>query len=163
MATVDTVLPISGEASCANCHADPADVQDSRTSDPTEALEDAGLQVAVSLDDPDGSRPRVSVEYASDINVLRLHDLKHGANYVITACDARARLHDHAPAPGSTPTAGETNCLTNQALVKEKPVVCQICHYTPALDLAQLGPLAGEGTRQRPQPAGAFEQLQGDA
>ncbi len=24
-----------------------------------------------------------------------------------------------------------------------KPVVCQVCHYTPALDLAQLGPLAG--------------------
>ena len=38
-------------------------------------------------------------------------------------------------------------CLTNQALVQEKPVVCQVCHYTPALDLAQLGPLAGpEGT-----------------
>ena len=34
-------------------------------------------------------------------------------------------------------------CLTNQALVQNKPVVCQVCHYTPALDLAQLGPLAG--------------------
>ncbi len=26
--------------------------------------------------------PKVSLEYAADINVLRLHDLKHGANYV---------------------------------------------------------------------------------
>ena len=38
VATVDTVLPISGEASCINCHSDPADVQSSRTSQPTDAL-----------------------------------------------------------------------------------------------------------------------------
>ena len=45
----------------------------------------------------------------------------------------------------STPTAATAtaNCLTNQALVQGKPVVCQVCHYTPALDLAQVGPVAG--------------------
>ena len=53
LATVDTVLPISGEASCTNCHADPADVQNSRSSQPTDALRNAGLPVATSLDDPD--------------------------------------------------------------------------------------------------------------
>jgi hypothetical protein len=83
LSTVDTVLPISGEASCSNCHADPADVQGSLTSGPTDALEAAGLPVVTSMDDPDASLPnRVSVEYASDINTLRLHDLKHGDNYV---------------------------------------------------------------------------------
>ena len=89
LSTVDTVLPISGEASCTNCHSDPTDVQNSRTSTPTNTLLTAGLPVATSLDDPDTSMPtRVSVEYAADINVLRLHDLKHGANYVKTSCNA---------------------------------------------------------------------------
>jgi hypothetical protein len=27
--------------------------------------------------------------------------------------------------------------------VQKKPVVCQVCHYTPALDLAQVGPVSG--------------------
>ena len=39
-------------------------------------------------------------------------------------------------APNGTPS-----CLINKALVQGKPVVCQVCHYTPALDLARLGPL----------------------
>ena len=38
---------------------------------------------------------------------------------------------------------GDANCLTNKALVQDQPVVCQVCHYTPALDLAHLGPLTG--------------------
>jgi hypothetical protein len=139
VATVDTVLPISGEASCSNCHSSPADVQNSRTSVPTDTLTTAGLPVATSLDDPDDNMPLdVSVEYAADINILRLHDLKHGANYVDTA---------NASSPcvinSSSPNGNNTNCLTNQALVQNKPVVCQVCHYTPALDLAQVGPVAG--------------------
>ena len=27
--------------------------------------------------------------------------------------------------------------------MQDKPVVCQVCHYTPALDLAHVGPLTG--------------------
>jgi hypothetical protein len=138
LATVDTVLPISGEASCTNCHADPADVQNSRSSAPTDALASAGLPVATSLDDPDGNLPNsVSVEYAADINILRLHDLKHGPGYVDTnnaaaACDISANNGN-----------GDATCLTHKALVQLQPVVCQVCHYTPALDLAQVGPMAG--------------------
>jgi hypothetical protein len=138
LATVDTVLPISGEASCTNCHADPADVQESRSSQPTTALRNAGLPVATSLDDPDANMPtKVSVEYAADINILRLHDLRHGADYVDTAnkpvpCNITANGGD-----------GDTSCLINKALVQNQPVVCQVCHYTPALDLAQVGPVAG--------------------
>jgi hypothetical protein len=138
LATVDTVLPISGEASCTNCHSDPADVQNSRSSQPTTALRNAGLPVATSLDDPDANMPtKVSVEYASDINILRLHDLRHGADYVDTAnnptpCDITTNGGD-----------GDASCLINKALVQNQPVVCQVCHYTPALDLAQVGPVAG--------------------
>ena len=138
LATLDTVLPISGEASCTNCHADPADVQTSRSSAPTDALRAAGLPVATSLDDPDADLPqKVSVEYAADINILRLHDLEHGASYVDTAnqstpCDITANAGN-----------GNASCLANKALVQHQPVVCQVCHYTPALDLAQVGPVAG--------------------
>ena len=79
----------------------------------------------------------MSVEYGADINILRLHDLKHGANYVDTgnnrdACTINSGLPD-----------GSESCLVNKALVQGQPVVCQACHYTPALDLAQVGPMAG--------------------
>ncbi|CAK0777753.1 PKD domain-containing protein [Gammaproteobacteria bacterium] len=138
VSTLDTVLPISGEASCTSCHADPADVQANRSPAPTDALRTAGLPVATSLDDPDPTLPnKVSVEYASDINVLRLHDLKHGARYVDTA---------NQPIPCTVNNAnpnGNASCLANKALLQQKPVVCQVCHYTPALDLAQFGPLSG--------------------
>ena len=138
VATVDTVLPISGEASCTNCHSDPADVQNSRTSQPTDTLLGANLPVATSLDDPDQNLPTdVSVEYAADINILRLHDLKHGANYVNTA---GVTTPCNVTSNGGN---GDASCLINQALVQGKPAVCQVCHYTPALDLAQVGPVAG--------------------
>ena len=144
VATVDTVLPISGEASCTNCHADPTDVQDSRTSIPTQALKDAKLPVATSLEDPDETLPnRVSVEYAADINVLRLHDLKHGANYVAPSPADDGTAVEAACIISAADPNGNDNCLTNKALVQGQPVVCQVCHYTPALDLAQLGPLTG--------------------
>ena len=138
LATVDTVLPISGEASCTSCHSDPADVQNSRSSSPTNALTSAGLPVATSLDDPDTNLPnKVSVEYAADINILRLHDLRHGARYVDTA-------NQSTPCTISANAGnGDANCLTHKALVTSQPVVCQVCHYTPALDLAQVGPKAG--------------------
>jgi hypothetical protein len=138
LATVDTVLPVSGEASCSNCHSDPADVQNSRSSIPTNTLRAAGLPVATSVDDPAPDLPmKVSIEYAADINILRLHDLEHGASYVDTA---------NNPTPcniSSNGGDGNVNCLTNKALQQNQPVVCQVCHYTPALDLAQAGPVAG--------------------
>jgi hypothetical protein len=39
---------------------------------------------------------------------------------------------------------GSPNCLSYKATNGE-PVVCQTCHYTPALDLAQVGPIGGSG------------------
>jgi hypothetical protein len=104
LASVDTVVPISGEANCGACHGSEGDGGNGLA---TAAL----TQVASSLDDPmHGSVPdEVSKEYATDLNLIRLHDMKHGTD------------------------------LENQT-----PVVCQQCHYTPALDLAQLGPLGPE-------------------
>ncbi|MET0065220.1 MAG: PKD domain-containing protein [Candidatus Thiodiazotropha sp.] len=108
LASVDTVVPISGEANCGACH---NDVADGGNGAATERLLQEGIPVATVLDDPqlDQLPLEVSKEYAADLNLVRLHDLKHGTD------------------------------LENQT-----PVVCQQCHYTPALDLAQLGPLGPE-------------------
>lgn len=102
LASTDVVLPISGEANCGACHSAPIDGGNGAA---TEAL---GTNVAYAFDDPTfnmSSPYEVSKEYAADINLLRLHDLKHSTD-----------------------------------LENSTPVVCQTCHYTPALDLAQVGP-----------------------
>ena len=149
LSTVDTVLPISGEASCTNCHATNADYgsvhgEDNRTDIPTAVLATAGLPVMTSIDDPDSSMPpKVSLEYAADINVLRLHDLKHGARYVEPSpADDGTTIADPCDITANAGN-GTASCLTNKALVQGKPIVCQVCHYTPALDLAHVGPMTG--------------------
>ena len=104
LASTDVVLPISGEANCGACHNDP--LEDGGNGSATQALVDAEIDLATASDDIDMSVPlEVSKEWAADLNLIRLHDLKHSTN-----------LEDNTP------------------------VVCQSCHYTPALDLAQVGP-----------------------
>ncbi len=137
ISTVDTVLPISGEASCVNCHA--TDGQTTRSTQAATTLTNAGLPVFTQLNDPDGNMPpSVSIEYGGDVNILRLHDLKHGSKYVSPTGTA-----DACAIGGTAGVNGTASCLTHKALVDNRPVVCQVCHYTPALDLAHLGPLAG--------------------
>ncbi len=63
-----------------------------------------------------------SVEWASDLNILRLHDQKHATSLLSTFDAATGRAAE--------------------------PVVCQRCHYTPALDLAQVGPNEVNGRDQ---------------
>ena len=114
VASLDIVMPISGEAECQTCHAAPVDGGNGTA---TQNL--SNLQL--SIDDPlEGVSvvSAVSIEWASDINIIRLHDQKHGTT-LETAFDAQTGRAD-------------------------EPVVCQRCHYTPALDLAQLGPLGPE-------------------
>jgi hypothetical protein len=117
IASLDTVMPISGEAECQVCH---AALVDGGNGEATQAL---GTNVADSLDDPaHGSVPQtVSVEWASDINILRLHDLRHGTSL-------------------ESPFGADGRAV--------EPVVCQRCHYTPALDLAQVGPNEVNGRDQ---------------
>jgi cytochrome c2 len=68
----------------------------------------------------------VSIEWATDKNILKLHDAKH-ATTLITGTT------EDFPGAGTTPF---------------KPVVCQTCHYTPALDLAHVGPNNVNGRQQ---------------
>ena len=114
LASLDTVVPISGEANCGACHN--AEV-DGGNGSATDSLS----SVALSIDDPDNVPMEVSLEWAADINILRLHDQKHGTNLIV------GTTRDDPP--GQVPF---------------EAVVCQTCHYTPALDLAQLGPLGPE-------------------
>ncbi|MDD4880127.1 MAG: Calx-beta domain-containing protein [Gallionellaceae bacterium] len=122
LASLDTVLPVSGEANCAACHA--------ATNDGGNGSAVARLvgKVTVSIDDPMfGSLPSlVSVEWAADKNILKLHDIKH-ATRLITGTT------EDFPAAGADAF---------------KPVVCQTCHYTPALDLAHVGPNDVNGRQQ---------------
>ena len=81
------------------------------------------------------------------------------ARYVSTACDGvpamrtactAGALHHQCREPERT----DANCLTNKALVQNQPVVCQACHYTPALDLAQCRSARRCAPRAR-RPTGA--------
>ncbi len=96
LSTVDTVLPISGEASCVTCHSTNTDYTSvhgvaNRTDIPTTTLSTP----LAGGDQPElpGQQhaAQVSLEYAADINLLRLHYLKHGSHYVSTACDTGGR------------------------------------------------------------------------
>ena len=159
LATVDTVLPISGEASCKNCHGAPVDVPNALHPGAANGkLITAGLPVADSTDDPlvgTSVPPSVSVEYSTDINVLRLHDVMHGAAYRDTDGNATACSGLSATTPN-----GNANCLSNRALDQGKPVVCQVCHYTPALDLAQVGPLGGDAANRDADANGRVQRVQ---
>ena len=115
LASLDTVLPISGEANCGFCH---NDISDGGNGAATTNMQGT---VTLSIDDAANVPMEVSLEWAADINVLRLHDQKHGTSLITgTTQDDPA---------GTAPFTA---------------VVCQTCHYTPALDLAQLGPLGPE-------------------
>ena len=119
LATVDTVTPISGEANCQGCHGHPDDGGNGAA---TVNL----TKVTKAFEDPqyDDVPQAVSIEYASDLNILRLHDQEHQTD------------------------------LENSA-----PVVCQTCHYTPALDLAQVGPRGTENDTAANDPSNGRDQV----
>lgn len=120
LATVDTVTPISGEANCQGCHSAGIDGGNGSAT--------ANLSNVANAfdDDPQyGQVPQaISIEYAADINILRLHDQKHSTD-----------------------------------LENSTPVVCQTCHYTPALDLAQVGPRGLENDDTPGNPSNGRDQV----
>jgi hypothetical protein len=63
-----------------------------------------------------------SEEWAANVNTVRLHDIRY-----------KTKLYS-----GYNATTGAA----------PRPVLCQTCHYSPALDLAQLGPQTGNGLQQ---------------
>ena len=139
LATIDTVTPISAEADCQGCHAASGVNGDGGNGTGVKPLVDAGIAPQVAFNDLQyGDVPLgISVEWASDHNILKLHDMKEGKQYGCspqdqTPCLINGTTEDF-PTPGSNTF---------------EPVVCQRCHYTPALDLAQVGPNDVNGRQQ---------------
>jgi hypothetical protein len=119
VASLDTVIPVSAEADCAKCH--------------TSATDGGNGQAAC----VPGVDPGCSVP---------------GSARSGTAFDVAIVSHDVADVPleVSKEWAADTNIIRlhdakhGTQLEASTPVVCQTCHYTPALDLAHLGPLGPE-------------------
>jgi hypothetical protein len=116
LASIDSVIPVSAEADCTQCHLSRADGGNGEAACIPGVDVGCGTQgskrtgttftVAHPADDTANLPAAVKREWAADNNIIRLHDAKNGTH-----------------------------------LQSSTPVVCQSCHYTPALDLAHLGPL----------------------
>ena len=145
LASTDVVLPVASEADCQNCHAQMIDCADMSLSAliQSDACNEAAISPTLktqtvfevaALDDAPGFNPDQQLLNASKINILRLHDVKHGNNYPTDwgNCNAANNATDSSQ--------WNSNCLTNRT-----PIQCSQCHYSPALDLAQLGPTDNVG------------------
>lgn len=140
IASTDIVLPVASEADCQNCHAtmiDCADIDVSpliRSDSCNESAISPTLNTqtifeTISLEDAPGLSVDQQLLNAAKINVLRLHDVKHGGSYPTGwgSCDAASDANNSSN--------WNANCLS-----KRVPIQCSQCHYSPALDLAQVGP-----------------------
>lgn len=130
LASVDTVVPVASEADCAICHAsqEVCDIDNSNAlacddianaNYPAELFVQDALQAEAVI----GATAEQRVINSAKINIVRLHDYKH-----------------------QTTLAGSEADGTNGATTPN--VVCASCHYSPALDLAQLGPNDDNGKQQ---------------
>jgi hypothetical protein len=116
LASIDSVIPVSAEADCTQCHLSRADGGNGQAACIPGVDAGCGTQgsrrsntpftVVHPTDDTANVPAAAKREWAADNNIIRLHDAKNGTH-----------------------------------LQNSTPVVCQSCHYTPALDLAHLGPL----------------------
>ena len=119
-ASLDIVLPVASEADCKNCHNGTDGVASVFASVGNYAN---GTKWSVATDATAPGPDKVN--NASKINILRLHDAKWGANYTnADGTDAKCN--------GGT----EPSCLDQRRAIQ-----CSQCHYSPALDLAQVGPI----------------------
>ncbi len=128
LAAVNTVVPVASEADCQLCHAS-QNVCDHVTSNTLVCDDIANDNYDSNLFVNDasgivGDTPEQQVINAAKTNILRLHDLKNGTALAGTADDG---MNTDGTAPG---------------------VVCANCHYSPALDLAHLGPTDDNGKEQ---------------
>ena len=131
-ASLDVVLPVASEADCQNCHVETLDCAPLGFDCIGAAVVQTSFNVATVDDNPPGQTALEKLLNTAKINVLRLHDAKHGSKYrnwdsnknlVSMPCDAAADPND-------------PDCLANQT-----PIQCSQCHYSPALDLVHAGPV----------------------
>ena len=124
LASLDVVLPVASEANCQNCHADVNDAGNGAASN----FASVSFEIVPSSAAPGPEK----LLNAAKLNILKLHDAKHGLKY--KKWNRRGKLVNAKCDVDSNPNAG--NCLA-----KRRKVQCASCHYSPALDLAQVGPV----------------------
>lgn len=124
LAQVDTVLPVASEADCQGCHLS-RDVCDS-------------LSLGFACDD-------IANYYAGD---------KYSADFIASGGDLAADNVPGDTAEQIALNAAKINILrlhdakNGTQLDLQRNVVCANCHYSPALDLAHLGPTDLNGKEQ---------------
>lgn len=124
LSSVRAVVPVASEADCQMCHAD-QDV--CNTSQATMGMECSGVAST-------GADTWFEVVSAEDINAGNVVPGSTPQQIVINAAKINIlRLHDAKHAT---------------TLDQTRNVVCASCHYSPALDLAQLGPNDDNGKEQ---------------
>jgi hypothetical protein len=137
LGTTDIVLPVASEADCQTCHADPTDAGNGAATEfaSVDRYTDGTPWVIATAATAPGPEQLLN---AAKLNILRLHDAKHGVDYTSSA--------DGSVTP--CVSGKEPSCLTERT-----PVQCSQCHYSPALDLAQVGPVdePEQGERGRQQ------------
>jgi hypothetical protein len=118
LASVDTVLPVSAEAECWRCHTSSVDGGNGQAA----CLPgfDANCPVEGSPQNRSGVHFAVARSSQDTANVPSEVSREWAADWNIL------RLHD---------------AKRGTTLASEAPTSCQRCHYSPALDLAHLGPL----------------------
>jgi len=132
---LDIVLPVASEADCRTCHNGVDGVAAVFASKKTYAN---GTQwpLAQKADAPGSDNEKAN--NAAKINILRLHDAKHGLRYTSSADGS----------PTACRSGAEPSCLD-----RRRAIQCSQCHYSPALDLAQVGPIdeTSQGVNGRQQ------------
>ncbi len=121
LGSVDTVLPVSAEADCYRCHASTQDGGGGQ------AACIPGIDAGCSVEGSPRSGTAFSVALAADDPA----DVPIQVKREWAADNNILRLHD---------------AKHGTSLQASTPVACQTCHYTPALDLAQLGPIGPDDT-----------------
>lgn len=130
LAFVDTVVPVASEADCQICHAsqEVCNVDKSTTMVCDDIANDlynaVFVETAAEAEKMIGANDQQKVINSAKLNIVRLHDVKHGTALAGSKADG-------------TNADGSTN-----------NVVCASCHYSPALDLAHLGPNDSNGKEQ---------------
>jgi hypothetical protein len=117
LASMDAVIPVSAEATCYKCHVSSADGGNGK------AACIPGIDVdCASQGSPRSQTAFVVARPAEDTTT----DVPADAKREWAADNNIIRLHD---------------AKHGTHLQISTPIVCQTCHYTPALDLAHVGPL----------------------
>jgi len=121
LASIDAVVPVASEADCAICHASQniCDYDTNKTLNCDNIANDNYLNDVNFIDDAAvviGATQEQQVINSAKINIVRLHDFKYATALAGSESD------------GTNPDGTTPN------------VVCATCHYSPALDLAHLGP-----------------------